>query len=449
MRINTLHKLSVALLTSALLPLSAYAESQKNDTTPEFLADFVNNSQLDFSLRNVFKNLNTSDYGERSVQTAWGQGFTLDYRSGYLADMIGVDASYYSVLKLANSDEFYGRSVLYNDNGEAKGFNKMGQIYGKFRLGDDDTYFHLYSGWKELRKWGALNISTRAIPSSYLGWSAEAGTGPLRLRGAYVTRYTDRDSPEKVHFRSADRKRQISNISTADVKYQLQDYSALYFWGESHDYMRRQGLELEWKPSTMAGNKLRVTSLFYLNQGLDNWTEMSTSHKTFNKNAYHYALMAQWQADRWKHKVGASYTVAKLDDGLGRFEWHLAKNSRGTFNSMADSWGNDYVGHKEKMIAWTPGYAVTPEIEVGAVTNYGWGMKYKGVSIDRGETLLYTRWAPVDGKLKNLSVQLSGGPSWNFQSKRNKPILNESQDKALLAQNHSIELQIDYKFKIF
>lgn len=63
MKAMKLNKLSLVLLTTILLPLSGYAVSEP----PEFTADFVNNSKRDLSLRNLFKNLNTSDYGDRSV----------------------------------------------------------------------------------------------------------------------------------------------------------------------------------------------------------------------------------------------------------------------------------------------------------------------------------------------------------------------------------------------
>jgi hypothetical protein len=434
-------------LLSILFSFQGVAEEIKVTNNGNMFSNVINDSHADLSFRNVFKNLSTEDYGQRSNQTAWGQGITLDYQSGYFADMLGIDASYYGVVKLAASDDFWGRSVLYNDNGQAKGFNKIGQLYLKGRLGDDDTYLHLYSGWQQIKKWGALNNSTRAIPSTYLGWRGEAATGPLRVRGAYVTRYSDRDSPDKIHFRTADKK-QISSIATGELSYSDRGYSALYFFGESHNYLQRQGLELGWQPAAWVDHRFKLASQFYLNHGLNDWTRMSRSHKTFDDDAYHAAMYAEWRADRWKHKVGASYTRASLSGGLGRFEWHLAKHSRGTFNSMADSWGNDYVGDKEKMLAWTFGYAILPEVELGMVTNYGWGMKYQGQKLDRGETLVYSRWTPSQPALKNLAIQLSGGPSWNFQSQHNQPKLTPD-GKPMRARNHSIELQVDYAFNLF
>lgn len=131
-----------------------------------------------------------------------------------------------------------------------------------------------------------------------------------------MTRYSDRDSPDKIHFRTADKK-EISSIATGELSYSDHGYSALYFLGESHNYMQRHGVELGWQPASWAENRLKFASQVYYNHGLQDWTRMSTRHKTFDDDAYHYAMYAEWRAERWKHKVGASYTRASLDNGNG------------------------------------------------------------------------------------------------------------------------------------
>lgn len=132
---KTLKAAPVAMV-SIYFSLSSLAVALESTThiLPESISPFFSDSHADISFRNQFKNLNTEDYGERQVQTAWGQGVTLDYSSGYFADIIGVDTSYYSVYKLAASDNFSGRSILYNDKGKAKGFHKFGQLFAKVKL---------------------------------------------------------------------------------------------------------------------------------------------------------------------------------------------------------------------------------------------------------------------------------------------------------------------------
>ncbi|CAM4501882.1 OprD family outer membrane porin [Klebsiella aerogenes] len=436
---------TILLMSASMSPI--YAAEESRSRPPNGVTNFITDSSADISLRNQFKNLNSSDYGERSVQTAWGQGVTLDFRSGYIADIIGFDTSYYQVFKLAASDDFAGRSVLYNDNGKAKGFHKFGQLYAKLKLDGEDSYFRLYSGWQIINKWGALTNSSRAIPSTYQGWKMDSEFGRLAFRGAWVDRYSDRDSPEQVHFQTADRKKNISYLATGELSYKQKDYSVLYFYGESHNYMQRHGVEVGWQPQSLAKNQGRVLTMLYMNHGLKDFKAMSADYRPFNNDAWHAAFYLEWKQHKWKNKFGASWTRANSsDDHLGYFERHMAKNSRGRFNSMADAWGNDYVGNNEKSVTWTTEYNLTPEVNIGLQSAIGWGMKYHSQTIERGETILFSRWKP--SWEKNLSFQLSGGPSWNYQSKKNRPILTDD-GRPKRAVNHSIEFQIDYAFNLF
>lgn len=435
--------LSGAILTFSPLPLYALAG------TPTLLPDSVNsfftNSHMDISLRNQFKNLNTSDAGRRSVQTAWGQGVSLDYSSGYLADILGVDASYYQAFKLAASDDFWGRSILYNDKGKAKGFHKFGQLFAKAKLEGDDSYLKLYAGWQIVHQWGAITNSSRTIPSTYQGWRMDSGMGPFIVRGAWLTRYSDRGSPEQIRFTTADRKKQIGHLSTGELLYQQQGFSALYFFGESQRYLQRHGVQFGWQPAE-SEHQVNVLGMLYYNHGLKNWKAMSPDARPFNHDAWHPSVYVEWRQNSWKHKVGASWTKAKSTDRLGYFERHMAKNSRGRFDSMANAWGNDYVGNNEKMLAWTTEYLITPQVRVGLQSAFGWGVRYQDHAIRRGETLFFSKWQPSG--VKKLSFQLSGGPSWNYQSQNNRPILN-SDGTPKRAVNHSVEFQVDYAFNLF
>jgi len=139
--------------------------------------DFIKKSSLEFGTHNIWKYLNEGETDKRYVHSAWGQGLSLDYTSGYLSDVIGVDASYYGVIKLAAADNFASRGILYNDEGKAKGFNKLGQIYGKAKLSEGGVDANLYGGWK-LLKLGVLTTSMRAAPNTYQGW-IRAGAGIL------------------------------------------------------------------------------------------------------------------------------------------------------------------------------------------------------------------------------------------------------------------------------
>lgn len=103
-------------------------------------------SHLSLNARNYWKYLKENESQPKEVHNAWGQAFTLNYSSGYLFDIVGFDASYSGIIKLAASDYFSTRGLLYNDGagfdkGNASGFNKPGQRYLKLKLGDGELAF--------------------------------------------------------------------------------------------------------------------------------------------------------------------------------------------------------------------------------------------------------------------------------------------------------------------
>lgn len=65
------------MLLSFLFSLPAGAEDIQINNSVNLFSNMINDSHADLSFRNVFKNLSTQDYGQRSNQTAWGQGITL------------------------------------------------------------------------------------------------------------------------------------------------------------------------------------------------------------------------------------------------------------------------------------------------------------------------------------------------------------------------------------
>src|SRR5471030_1781742 len=144
---------------------------------------FVKDSSLELGTHNILKYLDEGETGKRNVHEAWGQGISLDYKSGYINNFIGVDGSYYGVIKLAAADNFSSRGILYNDNGQASGFNKVGQLYGKAKFSESGIDGNLYGGWK-LLKLGVLTTSMRAAPNTYQGVSGDVTWDAYRLRMA-------------------------------------------------------------------------------------------------------------------------------------------------------------------------------------------------------------------------------------------------------------------------
>lgn len=89
--------LSPCYLAVAMANASNWEDSIKENS---FIAD----SELELSTRNMWKYLKTENRFDKNenryrkqVANAWGQNFQADFKSGYFADVIGFDASYYAV----------------------------------------------------------------------------------------------------------------------------------------------------------------------------------------------------------------------------------------------------------------------------------------------------------------------------------------------------------------
>lgn len=404
------------------------------------------NNELSLSTRNIAMYLD-EDTSNSESQFAWAQGVAIDYKSGYLADIIGFDATYSSAIKLGANDNFQGRDLLRDNNGKAEGFNKVSQIYAKIKLGDDELYANAYGGWKELYKTGSLTVSHgRAVVASYQGISGEVGYNGLRLRGVYTDRFSDRDSPEKKRFKTLTGKK-IDNIITGDISYSWGEKNVVnLFSGESKDYLRRSGLEFKWLTPVSDTSKIGLSGYFYQNDGLDNWEGMA-----FDDKANHYNLNLDYMVGSWALSGSYAYTEAELDNGLGMFFWDMGKNTDGNFNSKADGTGTDFNKDGETMIAFQAMYnmanAGVPGLMLGARATYGFGMKYQGADIDEAELNLLMMYQFQDKALKGLSMMAGVGPGYSYVADgvRNPIVENGDWEKRSILGGVFV---IDYKFDL-
>lgn len=407
---------------------------------------FFNQSHLTFSTRNQWKYLKENESQPKEVHNAWGQSFSLDYRSGYLFDSIGFDATYTGVIKLAVSDYFSTRALLYNDGDgydkkNAKGFNKIGQRYLKLKFGDDDLGLNAKAGWQELKNYGVLTTSRRLSTNSYAGYSATFRTGNLSVDTARVTSGINRDSPDKIGFLTSDKK-PISAIDTAGISWKDSDLYFSWGYGEARDYLSRHVIETSWR----AEEKLSLGSQIYGTHGLKKYNGMSASRKAFDSDAWHYTANAKWQEKDWGLKFELAWTRAEKESGVGYYDRHIAKNMRGRFNAMSSA-GVDYTRDGELALAGLGEYQFVKDFTTGLQVNYG-QFHFSNNTVRTGEVSLINSWVPAEGKLKNLSVFSMFGYGWSYKHNNRTPTL-DSNGHYQRSPNLSAEVVIDYKFKLF
>lgn len=431
----------ITIISALIFPVICHAQTGAGGRLADTL---FSDGTLDLALRNYWKYLKEDGANPKTVHAAWGQSLVLDYQSGYFADLIGFDLSYYGALKLGASDFFDTRGILYNaghDNkkGNAQGFSKAGQRYLKLRLGGDAVNGELHGGWESLPNFGVLNTSWRLSPITYLGWNGVARLGATQLRAAYVTRSIDRSSPEQVHFITNDGK-SIDHIATGDVSYNGDSLTLQYGAGESDGYLRRQHLFM----SGDITSHLSVGSQIYVTRAMENYRAMPASRRDFDRHASHYALEMTWKQDKLRSRWGLGYTRAEKENSVGFYPRHMSRNAFGNFISMATA-GDDYMRDKELMVATMTDYQFTPDLLGGVAVNAG-SIRYKGLNVRSGEVSLYGRWTPSHPGLKDFSVWMMFGPGWSYKNVNRTPVLHHGDYR----RSHVLsgEVIIDYRFKL-
>ncbi|ARD59976.1 outer membrane porin, OprD family protein [Kosakonia radicincitans DSM 16656] len=416
-------------------------------TAPVGATPFLTDSQLDLTLKNIWM-FNTGDQMALlgvGDQSAWAQAAHLDYQSGWYGDLLGIDASWYSVAKLSANASFAGRDLLRDNHGHAEGFNKIGQLYAKLKWGDEAAYARLYAGWRQLYKFGALNVTrSRAAPSSWQGISMESGWGAISARGAWVTRFSERDEPEKHRFYTLASNKPIDHIATGEIIWSPSKNTRIsWMTGESDNYLLRHGIEAQFSIPVAERQNLLLRGAWYYNRGLDKWE----GARGFSHSARHLFTLVGYQYHHMESGIGWSKTKAPLNNGLGSFYWHLGKNTRGAFNSPADGEGNDYVNDGEQMFYLYGKYAFSPEFTVGLYGNYGYNINYQNTALTEWEYGGYFAWTPK--RLEGFSLFAGIGPSYGWKLNNGKPWLTE--DKRTFHRSKGIggAVSVEYKFGLF
>ncbi|MTD28389.1 OprD family outer membrane porin [Erwinia sorbitola] len=434
-----------------IIPAQVWAEVDKDNNIkngePGWLLNdpFFSQSHMNVSLKNYWKTLNEKESGTKRIHNAWGQGFGFDFKSGYFAGIIGFDATFNSAVKLGASTYFNTRGVLYskgsgNKKSNAAGYSKFSERYMKLRYKVADVKLKGRWGWQTIKSFGVITNSTRLSSTTYQGVTGSVGYGDLTLRGAYINRSMDRNSPDKKRFQTNTGK-YINHIASGDVLWNSDKLNIQYGFGESENYLRRNILRANLKPE----KNLDLGIQIYGTHAEEEYKKMPAAKRDFDNNAWHFAVDAKWRGKNWSSKWGLGYTDAKKAHEVGFYPRHMSKNSRGTFTSMAYA-GSDYLRDGELMLSTISDYNLTPDLAVGVAGNIG-QFNYKGNHVRTGEINFFTRWVPSDPTLKNLTVWAMFGPGWSYKMNKKTPILTKGHytREPLL----SSEMIIEYKFNIF
>ncbi|MEZ3500219.1 outer membrane porin, OprD family [Pantoea sp. KPR_PJ] len=429
-----------------LLSLQPAQAKTVNASRPWKDNPFLDDTHVDLRLRNHWKYLKENEAQPKAVHNAWGQSATLNFRSGYLWQVFGFDASYTRAIRLGASDYFASRGLLYDAGGnrkraDAHGFSKFGQRYLKIKLDENDLKLQAKAGWQELKDFGVLTTTNRLSRNSYLGYSATLSGQALRLDAAYITRGIRHDSPKSQPLQTSN-KQTIPAVLTGGLTWPGSQAQLAYSYGEARHYQRRHVIEGRYAFSP----HWRFSSQIYGSEALDNYKSMPASKREFDKRAWHYVGELQWQQESLTQKVAVAWTSAAKHNATGYYARPITKNTRGRFNSLTSA-GKDYTRNRELALVSLTEYEMRKGVFTGLQINYG-QFNYRNNSVRTGEIGWINHLHAPHPSLNNLSVFTLLSYGWSYKNNKETPLLN-AQGKYMRSPCLAAEIGIEYNFNLF
>ena len=176
-------------------PITNWLKDKLQDMPP-----FIRDTDLNLQLRTYY----FLDEGlDRTYKEAWAAGGWLEYRSGWLCDLLGVGATLYTSQPLYAPDNRDGTRLLASGQ---EGYTVLGQAYGRIKLYERNEFRFFRQAYDSpyINKY-----DSRMTPNTFEGYTVhgafgEGKTGPGFTYGAgYVPKIKERNSDEFVYMSEA------------------------------------------------------------------------------------------------------------------------------------------------------------------------------------------------------------------------------------------------------
>ena len=249
---KTIAHLAVAAVISGI---SLPSLAQQTESFGDMFSSAVSETSVDLSLRNFYFNRDFQDKRLDSsnklpgTAEAWAQAARLDLSSGYFADIIGFDASWFGNLKLIGDDNKFGSGTLRENpkppkNGKVlkdqESYNKLGQAFLKARFGDERLNANLKAGRMFIDTPLLNDSDSRATPSTTQGLYGEIEAYGLNLYGIYSDKASNKT---ESGFHSYKNDKGDWNVGILGATFSLENGLALHAaTGKADKYLKQNYL---------------------------------------------------------------------------------------------------------------------------------------------------------------------------------------------------------------
>ena len=195
--------ISTAILAATTLQIQAAEPS----------TGFFTDSEVDLKLRTYYFN---RDKIAQADSKALSQGVRLDFKSGYINNVIGFDASLFSAVKLAGEAGHGGTGLLRSDGDSQRSYTKLGQAYIKVKLGE---HSQINAGRMVLNTPLLNDSDSRSTPSSTQAIVAKTNIMGVNLYAISSNRSSSKTNQSFESYTDANGEDYEVNVIGGDYKF--------------------------------------------------------------------------------------------------------------------------------------------------------------------------------------------------------------------------------------
>ncbi|WP_051311689.1 OprD family porin [Zooshikella ganghwensis] len=202
---------------------------------------FIEDSTLNLQLRNYYFNrdFRHNDEGQ-SYREEWAQSFFVNYKSGYWADVFGVDASVFTTTKLDSGKGTSGTGLLVtDDDGNANSYASLGVALLKAKYANTEIKWGRQLTTSPLFYYG----DSRAQPQSFKGISIQStDVNDLTISGGRFTEVKNKASSNFESFKTTEYgfNGDSDSFSFVGFDYSLSDSASISFHASKYNDIWKQ-----------------------------------------------------------------------------------------------------------------------------------------------------------------------------------------------------------------
>lgn len=237
-------------------------------------------------------------------------GIELNYQSAYYHDLIGLDASLYTALKLADSGAPSVQLFDVTSNGQVDNhFSSLGILALKAKFGEKGE---LKIGRQKVDTLLIKSTFNRAVPDTFSGVNLTYRPLPnWKTYAGYYNKWQPRTADKFTSF-VTDKNQKINHVAVLGTQYQYDRWAVHAEYLNSDRYLKKYGLLLDYTlPLSASRLNLRSGAMFSRNAGALFTCGAETDldcmkGQNIENRGQGYFVEATWKKNNWE--LGAALT---------------------------------------------------------------------------------------------------------------------------------------------